>query len=89
MPGKPTDAAERAFSGTPATKESAPEVPERIRQHAPVPALKPGGGWSAQRDQVEQSAREQNEAQKAKAKWAARSPRKGKRLGAGFSKASG
>ena len=51
---------------------AAPEVPERIRTHAPQPALRPGGSWKARADAHDRALREAQEAEKAKSRWAAR-----------------
>ena len=48
------------------------EVPERIRNHAPEPVLRPGGSWSRQADAVDQRVREAQDAAKAENEWAAR-----------------
>lgn len=62
-----------AFSGKTAKSEGkAAAVPERIRRHAPVPALRPDGGWKARADEVDRRVREQQEAQKARNEWTAR-----------------
>lgn len=62
-----------AFSGKTAKAEDrAAAVPERIRRHAPVPALRPDGGWKARANEVDRRVREQQEAQKARNEWAAR-----------------
>ena len=62
-----------AFGGrTAQAEDKAADVPERIRRHAPVPALRPYGGWKARADEVDRRVREQQEAQKARNEWAAR-----------------
>lgn len=48
------------------------EVPERIRQHAPKPVLRPDGAWAALADAVDQRVREAQDAAKAKSEWTAR-----------------
>lgn len=47
-------------------------VPEQIKQHAPEPVLRPGGGWTRQADAVDQRVREEQDAAKAKNEWAGR-----------------
>jgi hypothetical protein len=63
-----------AFTGEEARKEvRAPEIPESIKRHAPVPVLKPDGSWRARANEVDCRVREEKAAQKAKNEWAARS----------------
>lgn len=62
-----------AFAGREVkTEPEAPDVPERIKQHAPQPALRPGGGWKARADAIDRRIRESGDAEKAKADWASR-----------------
>lgn len=62
-----------AFAGRETkTKTNQPDVPERIKQHAPEPALRPGGSWKARADAIDSRIRESAEAEKAKADWASR-----------------
>lgn len=65
------EALRREFSAaqSDAQKPEAPEVPERIRKHAPQPVLRPDGAWRAMADQVDQQVREEMDAQKAKHEW--------------------
>ncbi len=64
---------------------SPPEVPERIRQDAPKPVLRPGGSWAARADAIDQAVRENQDAAKAKKEWTARIKRKsGRGMGRGF-----
>tara|TARA_R110002124_G_scaffold183401_4_gene350833 strand:- start:57909 stop:58208 length:300 start_codon:yes stop_codon:yes gene_type:complete len=81
----------RAFEGTDKVETpAAPEVPERIKQDAPKPVLRPGGSWAARADAIDQAVREQQDAARAKNDegkngWAARIKRKsGRGLGMGF-----
>ena len=48
------------------------QVPDRIKQDAPTPVLKPRGSWRARADAVDRSVREEQEAAKAKNEWAKR-----------------
>ena len=62
-----------AFSGEEARKDvPSATIPESIRQHAPVPVLKPDGSWKARAQEIDQRVREEKAAQKAKNEWAAR-----------------
>lgn len=65
------EALRREFSAaqTDAPKLEVPDVPERIRKHAPQPVLRPDGAWRAMADQVDQQVREALDAQKAKHEW--------------------
>jgi hypothetical protein len=58
----------REIKGQPQTGE----VPERIKNHAPAPVLRPGGSWKARADAVDQKVREAQDAAKARKEWAAR-----------------
>lgn len=62
--------AKAAFQGheTKAQKR-APDVPERVRTHAPQPALRPGKSWAARADEIDRRVRESREAAKAKTIW--------------------
>jgi hypothetical protein len=76
--------AKAAFAGREAKANAATgEIPERIRQHAPKPVLRPGGSWAALADAVDQRVREAQDAAKAEAEWAARI-RSGRRRGRGM-----
>jgi hypothetical protein len=62
-----------AFKGretNPAT--GAGDIPERIKNHAPAPALRPGGGWKARADAIDRRVREGQDAAKARREWAGR-----------------
>lgn len=63
-----------AFAGKAAQQQSetTADVPERIRRHAPAPVLRPDGSWKARADEVDRRVREQQEAQRARNEWAAR-----------------
>jgi hypothetical protein len=62
-----------AFEGREAKQQpETGEVPERIRQHAPRPSLRPTGSWKARADAVDQRVREAQDAAKAKNEWANR-----------------
>jgi len=65
--------------------ESAPDMPERIKNDAPKPVLRPGGSWAARAAEVDQSVREQQDAEKAKNDWTSRIKRKsGRGMGMSF-----
>jgi hypothetical protein len=73
--------------GEPASPTSMPEVPERIRAHAPTPTLRPGGRWAPLADAVDREVREAQDAARARRnEWAARisGARRGKELGFGY-----
>lgn len=75
---------EAAFAGREQKAEAQTvEVPERIKNHAPKPALRPSGSWAAGADAVDQRVREAQDAAKARNEWAARI-RTGKRRGMGM-----
>jgi hypothetical protein len=61
----------RKFSGAEAgaPKPEQPEVPERIRKHAPQPVLRPDGAWTAMADEVDRQVREELDARKAENEW--------------------
>lgn len=62
-----------AFSGGKTEDQSeSGEVPERIKQHAPTPVLRPDGSWKARADAIDEKVRERQEAKKSKNEWAAR-----------------
>lgn len=76
-----------AFENRERAHAQAPEVPERIKNHAPAPVLRPGGSWKARADAVDQRVREAHDAEKAKNEWAARlrpGHRRGKGMGMAF-----
>lgn len=58
--------------GKQADTQATGEVPERIKNHAPAPVLRPDGSWRARADAVDQRVREAQDAAKAKNEWAAR-----------------
>jgi hypothetical protein len=65
--------------------ERSGDVPERIRQDAPKPALQPGGSWKARAVGIDQAVREARDAAKAKREWAARiKPRHRRSMGMAF-----
>ncbi len=53
-------------------------VPERIKSHAPVPALRPGGSMAPAADKVDRKVREDREAWKAKLRESRRGKGKSK-----------
>jgi hypothetical protein len=62
-----------AFEGREAkTQPETGEVPERIKNHTPRPALRPTGSWKARADAVDQRVREAQDAAKARQEWASR-----------------
>lgn len=77
-----------AFEGREAKVEAAvrPEVPERIRQHAPAPVLRPKRSLAALADAVDRQVREAQDAQKARQEEQDRrkAQRRGKAVGMGF-----
>jgi hypothetical protein len=80
--------AKAAFAGREAKADAAKgEVPERIRQHAAKPVLRPAGSWAALADAVDQRVREAQDAAKAQAEWASRirnRRRRGRSMGMAF-----
>lgn len=69
----------------PKPEAQTPKVPESIKRHAPAPSLRPDGSWRARADEVDRLVREQEEAQKAKSKWAARTEaQQAEKLGSKF-----
>lgn len=75
-----------AFDSKDQTAAAKPaEMSERIRKDAPKPVLRPGGSWAARAAEIDQSVRENQDAQKAKQGWAARVQPKAKRgMGTAF-----
>lgn len=70
--------------------KQAPDVPTRIKKHAPAPVLRPGGSWRARADQIDRHVREQDEARRAETTWAQRTQaRQGERLKTGFRRSAG
>lgn len=62
--------AKAAFQGQETkAQKCAPEVPERIRTHAPEPALRPGNSWAARADEIDRRVRESREAARARTSW--------------------
>jgi len=81
----------RAFGGKEqkAATPVPPDVPERIKQDAPKPVLRPGGSWAARADAVDQAVREGQDADKARNEWRARiKVRRSRGMGMGFRRAA-
>ena len=68
-PKSAKDAFRTVDLGTVPGAPEVPEVPERIRNDAPNPVLRPGGSWAAWADSVDQTVRERQDAAKAKSEW--------------------
>jgi hypothetical protein len=61
------------------------DLPARIREDAPTPALRPGGSWKQRAAAIDQAVREARDAAKAKKEWAARiKPRHRRSMGMAF-----
>jgi hypothetical protein len=49
-----------------------PEVPDKIKRHAPRPVLRPDGSWRKMADQVDRMVEETHDADRARNAWSTR-----------------